>query len=58
MTTIIHNVSRVTSAGRTEELAEYHVNKTTRLAIEDSEQALGLEGGYPSTRSPPTVYPT
>jgi hypothetical protein len=37
MTTIIHNVCRVTSAGSSEELAESHVNKTTRLAIEDSE---------------------
>jgi hypothetical protein len=37
MTTIIHNVSRVTSAGNSEELAESHVNKNTRLATEDSE---------------------
>jgi hypothetical protein len=37
MTTIIHNVSRVTSAGSSEELAESHVNKTSRLATEDSE---------------------
>jgi hypothetical protein len=37
MTTIIHNVSRVTSAGSSEELAESHVNKTTRLATEHSE---------------------
>jgi hypothetical protein len=36
MTTIIRNVSRVTSAGRSEELAESHVKKTTRLATEDS----------------------
>jgi hypothetical protein len=49
MTTIIHNVSRVTSAGSSEELAESHVNKTTRLATEDSEQPLGLGGSYPST---------
>jgi hypothetical protein len=42
MTTIIHNVSHVTSAGGSEELAESHVNKTTRLATEDSEQPLGL----------------
>jgi hypothetical protein len=42
MTTIIHNVSRVTSAGNSEELAESHVNKTTRLATEDSEQSIGL----------------
>jgi hypothetical protein len=37
MTTIIHNVSRVTSAGSSEELDESHVNKTTRLATEHSE---------------------
>jgi hypothetical protein len=37
MTTIIHNVGRVTSTGSSEELAESHVNKTTRLATEDSE---------------------
>jgi hypothetical protein len=33
MTTIIHNVSRVTSAGSSEELAESHVNKTSRLEL-------------------------
>jgi hypothetical protein len=55
MTTIIHNVSRVTSAGSSEELAESHVNKTTRLATEDSEQPLGSGGSYRSTKSPPTV---
>jgi hypothetical protein len=49
MTTIIHNVSRVTSAGSSEELAESHVNKTSRLATEDSEQPLGLGGSYPCT---------
>jgi hypothetical protein len=37
MTMIIHNVSRVTSAERSEEIAESHVNKTTQLAIEDYE---------------------
>jgi hypothetical protein len=37
MTTIIHNVSRVTPAGISEELTESHVNKTNRLAAEDSE---------------------
>jgi hypothetical protein len=58
MTTIIHSVSRVTSAGSSEELAESHVNKTTRLATEDSEPPLGLEGSYRSTKSPPTVYLT
>jgi hypothetical protein len=58
MTMIIHNVSRVTSAGSSEELAESHVNKTTRLATEDFEPPLGLGGSDPSTRSPPTVYPT
>jgi hypothetical protein len=40
MITIIHNVSRVTSAGSSEELTESHVNKTTRLATENSEQPL------------------
>jgi hypothetical protein len=49
MTTIIHNVSRVTSAGISEELAESHENETTRLATEDSEPPLGLGGSYPST---------
>jgi hypothetical protein len=37
MTTTIHNVSRVTSARCSEELAESHVNKTTRPATEASE---------------------
>jgi hypothetical protein len=55
MTTIIHNVCRVTSAGSSEELAESHVNKTTRLATEDSESPLGLGGSYRSTKSPHTV---
>jgi hypothetical protein len=58
MTAIIHNVSRVTSAGSFEELAESHVNKTTRLETEDSESTLGLGGSQGSTRSPPTVYST
>jgi hypothetical protein len=58
MTTIIHNVCRVTSAGSSEELAESHVNKTTRLATEDSESPLGLGWSYQSTKSPPTVYLT
>jgi hypothetical protein len=49
MTTIIHNVCRMTSAGSSEELAESHVNKTTQLATEDSEHPLGLGGSYPST---------
>jgi hypothetical protein len=31
------------------ELAESHVNQTTRLATEDSEQPSGLGGSYPST---------
>jgi hypothetical protein len=48
MTTIIHNVSRVTSAGSSEELAESHVNKTFRLATKESEQPSGLGGSYPS----------
>jgi hypothetical protein len=58
MTTTIHDVSRVTSARSSEELAESHVNKTTWLATEDSEPPLGLGGIDPSTRSPSTVYPT
>jgi hypothetical protein len=37
MTTIIHNVSRVTSARSSEELAESYVNKTTLLETEHSE---------------------
>jgi hypothetical protein len=49
MITIIHNVSRVTSAGCSEELAESHVNRTTQLATEDSEKQSGLGGSYPST---------
>jgi hypothetical protein len=58
MTTIIHNVCRVTSAGSSEELAESHVNKTIRLAIEISELLLEFGGSYGSTKSPPTVCPT
>jgi hypothetical protein len=58
MTTIIHNVRRVTSAGSSEELAESLVNKTTRLATEASEPPSGLGGSYRSTKSPPTVYLT
>jgi hypothetical protein len=58
MTTIIHNVSRVTSTGSSEELAESHVNKTIRLATEDSEPPLGLGGSYGSTTPPSTVYST
>jgi hypothetical protein len=56
LTTIIHNVSRVTSAGSFEDLAESHVNKTTLLATENSE-SLGedSEGSDRSTKSPPTV---
>jgi hypothetical protein len=58
MTTIIHNVSRVTSAGSSEELAESHVNQTTRMATEDSKPPGGLGESYGSTKSPPTVYLT
>jgi hypothetical protein len=58
MTTIIHNVSRMTSSGSSEELAESHVNKTTRLATEDSEQPIGLGESYRITKSPPTVFLT
>jgi hypothetical protein len=58
MITIIHNVSRVTPAGSSEELAEFHVNKTTRLATEDSEPPLGLGESDGSIKSPPTVYCT
>jgi hypothetical protein len=58
MTTIINNVGRLTSAGSSVELAESHVNKTTRPATEDSEPPLGLGGSDGSTKSPPTVYST
>jgi hypothetical protein len=59
MTTIIHNVSRVTSAGSSEELAESHVNQTTRMAAEDSESPRGdSEGAIQAPYQPPTVYPT
>jgi hypothetical protein len=54
MTTIIHNVSRVTSAGSSEELAESHVNKTTRLATEDSEGAIQAPGRHPPSIPPET----
>jgi hypothetical protein len=58
MTTIIHNVSRVTSAGSSEELAESHVNKTTRLATEVSEQPRGLGGSKEDdTSHPPSIPP-
>jgi hypothetical protein len=58
MTTIIHNVSRVTSAGSSEELAESHVNKTTLLATEDSKQPLGLaELSKHHTSHPPSIPP-
>jgi hypothetical protein len=53
MTTKIHNVRRKTSAGSSDELAESHVNKTTRLATEDSESPGGdLDGPIQA------VYPT
>jgi hypothetical protein len=57
MTMILHNVSRVTSAESSKELAESHVNKTTQLATEDSGSPGGDSKGYPSIKSPPTVYP-
>jgi hypothetical protein len=58
MITIIHNASRVTSAGNSEELAESHVNKTTRLTTEDSEQPLGLgELSKHHTSHPPSIPP-
>jgi hypothetical protein len=41
--------NRVTSAGSSEELAESHVNETTWLATQDSEQPLGLGRSDPST---------
>jgi hypothetical protein len=58
MTTIIHNVGRVTSVRSSKELAESHVNKTTRLSTEDFEQPLESGGSDGSTKSPPTVYST
>jgi hypothetical protein len=58
MTTIIHNVSRVTSAGSSKERAESPVNKTTRLATEDSEPPLGLDGAMDApSRHPPSISP-
>jgi hypothetical protein len=58
MTTTIHNVSRVNSAGGSEELAESHVNKTTGLATEDSEKPLGLEGAIEApSRHQPSISP-
>jgi hypothetical protein len=57
MTTIIHNVRRVTSAGSSEELVESHVNKTTRLATEDSESPLGLGAIQAPSRHPPSISP-
>jgi hypothetical protein len=58
MITIIHIVSRVTSAGGSEELAESHVNKTTRLATEDSESPRDSEGAIQApSRHPPSIPP-
>jgi hypothetical protein len=59
MTMIIQNVSRVASAGCSEELAESHVNKTTRLATEDSEPPLGDSMGAikAPSRHPPSIPP-
>jgi hypothetical protein len=58
MTTIIHNVSRVTSTGSSVELAESHVNKTTRLATEDSESPGGDSEGATQapSRHPPSIH--
>jgi hypothetical protein len=59
MTTIIHYVRRVTSTGSSEELAESHVNKTTRLATEDSESpGEDSEGAFQApSRHPPSIPP-
>jgi hypothetical protein len=59
MTTIIHNVCRVTSARSSEELAKSHVNKTTRLATEDSESPReDSEGAIEApSRHPPSIPP-
>jgi hypothetical protein len=48
-----------TSAGSSEELAESHVNKTTRLATEDSESPGGdSEGAIQApSRHPPSIPP-
>jgi hypothetical protein len=58
-TTIIHNVSRVTSARSSDELAESHVNKTTRLATEDSESPGEDSEGTMEAPSchPPSIQP-
>jgi hypothetical protein len=58
-TTIIHNVSRMTSARSSEELAESHANKTTRLATEDSESpGEDSEGAIEAlSRHPPSIAP-
>jgi hypothetical protein len=58
-TTIIQNVSRVTSATSSEELAESLVNKTTRLATEDSESpGEDSEGAIEApSRHPPSISP-
>jgi hypothetical protein len=59
MITKIHNVSRVTSAGSSEELADSHVNKTTRLATEDSESPWeDWERAIQAPYQPLTIYPT
>jgi hypothetical protein len=58
MTTIIHNVTRVTSAGSSEELAESHVNESTRLATEDCEPSKGgLEGAMQAPSRHPLSIP-
>jgi hypothetical protein len=60
MITIIHNVSRVTSARSFEELlAESHVNKTTWLTTEDSESpGEDSEGAIEApSRHPPSISP-
>jgi hypothetical protein len=54
MTTIIHNASRVTLARSSEELAESHVNKTTRLATEDSEESIEAPSRHPLSIPPKT----
>jgi hypothetical protein len=59
MTTIIHSVCRVTPTVSSEKLAESQVNKTTRLATEDSEPPRGDSDGViqAPSRHPPSIPP-
>jgi hypothetical protein len=60
MTTIIHNVNRVTSAGSSKELAESHVKKLlgwqprTPSNREDSEGAIEAPSRHPPSIPPET----